>query len=84
MSNSSKNWRAAVDLTGRLLTAHGQGYGKAGQPTTHTTDSLQLWFVRLALLTKLNLFQNAELESEMGPECFGPEEAGLRSSSASY
>ncbi|XP_074516061.1 trafficking protein particle complex subunit 12 [Sebastes fasciatus] len=61
---SSKNWRAAVDLTGRLLTAHGQGYGKAGQPTSHTTDSLQLWFVRLALLTKLNLFQNAELECE--------------------
>ncbi|CAK6976490.1 trafficking protein particle complex subunit 12 [Scomber scombrus] len=61
---SSKNWRAAVDLTGRLLTAHGQGYGKAGQPSSHTTDSLQLWFVRLALLTKLNLFQNAELEIE--------------------
>lgn len=39
---SSKNWRAAVDLTGRLLTAHGQGYGKAGQPTSHTTDSLQV------------------------------------------
>ncbi|XP_033843803.1 trafficking protein particle complex subunit 12 [Periophthalmus magnuspinnatus] len=61
---STKNWRAAVDLTGRLLTAHGQGYGKAGQATSHTTDSLQLWFVRLALLTKLNLFQNAELEFE--------------------
>ncbi|KAF7651871.1 hypothetical protein LDENG_00104290, partial [Lucifuga dentata] len=62
----SKNWRAAVDLTGRLLTAHahGQGYGKAGQPTSHTTESLQLWFVRLALLTKLSLFQNAELEFE--------------------
>lgn len=39
---SSKNWRAAVDLTGRLLTAHGQGYGKAGQSTSHTTDSLQV------------------------------------------
>nr|XP_019940522.1 PREDICTED: trafficking protein particle complex subunit 12 [Paralichthys olivaceus]XP_019940523.1 PREDICTED: trafficking protein particle complex subunit 12 [Paralichthys olivaceus] len=61
---TSKNWRAAVDLTGRLLTAHGQGYGKAGQPTSHTTDSLQLWFVRLALLTKLSLFQNAEMEFE--------------------
>nr|XP_057946354.1 trafficking protein particle complex subunit 12 [Doryrhamphus excisus]XP_057946356.1 trafficking protein particle complex subunit 12 [Doryrhamphus excisus]XP_057946357.1 trafficking protein particle complex subunit 12 [Doryrhamphus excisus] len=61
---SSKNWRAAVDLTGRLLTAHGQGYGKAGQPSSHTTNSLQLWFARLALLTKLNLFQNAELEFE--------------------
>lgn len=61
---STKNWRAAVDLTGRLLTAHGQGYGKSGQPSNHTTDSLQLWFVRLALLVKLNLFQNAELEFE--------------------
>ncbi|XP_051942639.1 trafficking protein particle complex subunit 12 [Hippocampus zosterae] len=61
---SSKNWRAAVDLTGRLLTAHGQGYGKAGQPTSHSANSLQLWFARLALLTKLNLFQNAELEFE--------------------
>uniref|UniRef100_A0A673K8H8 Trafficking protein particle complex subunit 12 n=1 Tax=Sinocyclocheilus rhinocerous TaxID=307959 RepID=A0A673K8H8_9TELE len=60
----TKNWRAAVDLTGRLLTAHGQGYGKSGQPTNHTTDSLQLWFVRLSLLVKLNLFQNAELEFE--------------------
>ncbi|XP_029451650.1 trafficking protein particle complex subunit 12 [Rhinatrema bivittatum] len=61
---SSKNWRAAVDLCGQLLTAHGQGYGKSGQPTSHTTDSLQLWFVRLALLVKLGLFQNAEMEFE--------------------
>uniref|UniRef100_A0A8C9G7L5 TPC12 protein n=1 Tax=Pavo cristatus TaxID=9049 RepID=A0A8C9G7L5_PAVCR len=59
-----KNWRAAVDLCGRLLTAHGQGYKKSGLPTNHTTDSLQLWFVRLALLVKLNLFQNAEMEFE--------------------
>ncbi|KAF5889575.1 trafficking protein particle complex subunit 12, partial [Clarias magur] len=61
---ATKNWRAAVDLTGRLLTAHGQGYGKSGQPSGHTADTLQLWFVRLALLVKLNLFQNAELEFE--------------------
>ncbi|KAM9467018.1 trafficking protein particle complex subunit 12 [Clarias gariepinus] len=61
---ATKNWRAAVDLTGRLLTAHGQGYGKSGQPSAHTADTLQLWFVRLALLVKLNLFQNAELEFE--------------------
>ncbi|XP_069742295.1 trafficking protein particle complex subunit 12 isoform X3 [Narcine bancroftii] len=60
----TKNWRAAVDLCGRLLTAHGQGYGKSGQPTNHTTDSVQLWFVRLALLMKLSLFQNAEMEFE--------------------
>ncbi|XP_018877025.3 trafficking protein particle complex subunit 12 isoform X4 [Gorilla gorilla gorilla] len=61
---SCRNWRAAVDLCGRLLTAHGQGYGKSGLPTSHTTDSLQLWFVRLALLVKLGLFQNAEMEFE--------------------
>lgn len=61
---NSRNWRAAVDLSGRLLSAHGQGYGKSGQPTSHTTDSLQLWFVRLALLVKLGLFQNAEMEFE--------------------
>ncbi|XP_036118664.1 trafficking protein particle complex subunit 12 [Molossus molossus] len=59
---SCKNWRAAVDLCGRLLTAHGQGYSKSGLPTSHTADSLQLWFVRLALLVKLGLFQNAEME----------------------
>ncbi|ELK13952.1 Tetratricopeptide repeat protein 15 [Pteropus alecto] len=39
---SCRNWRAAVDLCGRLLTAHGQGYGKSGLPTSHTADSLQL------------------------------------------
>lgn len=61
---SCKNWRAGVDLCGRLLTAHGQGYGKSGLPTSHTADSLQLWFVRLALLVKLGLFQNAEMELE--------------------
>ncbi|KAM3932580.1 trafficking protein particle complex subunit 12 [Leptodactylus fuscus] len=61
---NSKNWRAAVDLSGRLLNAHGQGYGKSGQPTNHTTDSLQLWFLRLSLLVKLGLFQNAEMEFE--------------------
>lgn len=41
-NQGTKNWRAAVDLTGRLLTAHGQGYGKSGQPSTHTTDTLQV------------------------------------------
>ncbi|XP_037384472.1 trafficking protein particle complex subunit 12 [Talpa occidentalis] len=61
---SCRSWRAAADLCGRLLTAHGQGYGKSGLPTSHTADSLQLWFVRLALLVKLGLFQNAEMEME--------------------
>uniref|UniRef100_A0A8K9UJC9 Uncharacterized protein n=1 Tax=Oncorhynchus mykiss TaxID=8022 RepID=A0A8K9UJC9_ONCMY len=42
-----------------LLTAHGQGYGKAGQPSSHTTDSL-LVPVCLSVL----LFQKAEMELE--------------------
>ncbi|KAJ3613677.1 hypothetical protein NHX12_019923, partial [Muraenolepis orangiensis] len=63
---STKNWRAAVDLTGRLLTAHGQGYGKSGQERAAANQNTLegLWFVRLALLCKLNLFQSAELEME--------------------
>lgn len=31
-----------MDLCGRLLTAHGQGYGKSGLPTSHTADSVQV------------------------------------------
>jgi hypothetical protein len=45
-----KNWRAAVDLCGRLLTAHGQGYGKSGLPTNHSTDSLQVRALLVAVL----------------------------------
>lgn len=36
-----------MDLCGRLLTAHGQGYGKSGLPTSHTADSLQVQPLRL-------------------------------------
>lgn len=53
---SSKNWRAAVDLTGRLLTVHGQGYGKAGQPTSHTTEALQVCVLDLFLQRLTDIF----------------------------
>ncbi|XP_043926336.1 trafficking protein particle complex subunit 12 [Protopterus annectens] len=64
---SSKNWRAALDLTGRLLTAHGQGYGKSGQPTSHVTDSLQVsTFIKLKILVKCGLhFYTAVLSVQM-------------------
>ncbi|XP_064604975.1 trafficking protein particle complex subunit 12-like [Liolophura sinensis] len=56
--------RAAVDLVGRLITSAGQGVGRIGQVTQHTPHTLQLWFLRLTLLTKLRLYSLAESESQ--------------------
>ncbi|XP_022092829.1 trafficking protein particle complex subunit 12-like [Acanthaster planci] len=56
--------RAAVDLTGLLLTSLGQGKGQAGLPSKNTPQSLQIWLTRLALLIKLQQYSMAEIECE--------------------
>lgn len=58
-------YRAAVNLSGRLLAVYGQGYGKINHQSKHTPHSLQLWFTRLALLTKMK--QTDVLETESVP-----------------
>ncbi|XP_033737718.1 trafficking protein particle complex subunit 12-like [Pecten maximus] len=58
-------YRSAVELTGRLLTAAGQGSDSQGEtttPTQHTSHTLQLWFCRLSLLMKLKLYNIVESE----------------------
>ncbi|XP_071807713.1 trafficking protein particle complex subunit 12-like [Asterias amurensis] len=56
--------RAALELTGMLLTSLNQGKGQAGLPSKHTPRSFQIWLTRIALLIKLQQYSMAEVECE--------------------
>ncbi|XP_060820564.1 trafficking protein particle complex subunit 12 [Bombus pascuorum] len=57
-------YKAAINLSGRLLTVYGQGYGKKNERSKHSPHSLQLWYTRLALLTKLKQIDILKIESK--------------------
>lgn len=70
---ASGSLHAALVLTARFLSAHGQGLGQAGQPTIHTHKTLQMWSARISLLIQLRLYKEAELELQAFGEMLNPD-----------
>lgn len=66
-------YRAAINLSGRLLAVYGQGYGKINHPSKHTPHSLQLWYTRLSLLAKLRQIDVLKSESQPFGNCDKPD-----------
>ncbi|XP_050301486.1 trafficking protein particle complex subunit 12-like isoform X2 [Anthonomus grandis grandis] len=55
---------AAINHTAMMLSFYGQGRGRQGHRTTHSPQSLQLWYTRLALLVKTKSFAVAQAEAQ--------------------
>lgn len=60
------SYRAAANLTARILTRLGQGYGAvySEKPAVHTKRSLHIWFIRFAVLIKLGEYELLQKEAE--------------------
>ncbi|GBP67427.1 Trafficking protein particle complex subunit 12 [Eumeta japonica] len=56
--------RSAINLTGTLINACGQGVGRIGRPTKHTPRSLQLWLTRFAIMVRVRLHDPLVKEAE--------------------
>lgn len=67
------SYRAAINLTARLLNIYGQGKGRSGFASKHSPRSLQLWFTRIALLIKIKSYSIAETEAEQFGELDKPD-----------
>ncbi|XP_075266255.1 trafficking protein particle complex subunit 12-like [Convolutriloba macropyga] len=63
----NENFRAALELTEKILSGFNQGRGMAGHLSKHTVQSIRIWHARFILLNKLKMF--AAIESEL--EYFG-------------
>jgi len=57
-------YRAAVNLTARLLHAFKQGLGQVGTLSRHTSLSLKIWYIRFSMLVKLKQYSMVEVEAE--------------------
>jgi len=57
-------YRAAVNLTARLLQAFKQGLGQVGSLSKHSTLSLKLWYIRFSMLVRLKQYSMVEVEAE--------------------
>ena len=61
---ANENFRAALDLTERLLTSLGQGRGTAGHISKNSVHSLRLWHARFTLFAKVScIFSSVSVQS---------------------
>ena len=53
----NENFRAALELTEKILSGFNQGRGMAGHLSKHTVQSIRIWHARFILLNKVHNIQ---------------------------